>query len=241
MRYPARGRAALLAAGLGAAALLTGCGAAAGVTTTPIEARGFTSVSASAGIDVEIATSPDWAVVLNADRQAARRIVIEVRGDTLRIGLRAGSFARARWLASQAWVSIAMPRLDRLDATGGSRARLGVEQPDRDLAVALTQGGSLSGSLACAALSVSASGGSTVEIAGTARSVDLVAADRAKVKLSGFETPLLKASLAGGSTAAVAVSQRLEVIAGGGSGLSYRGDARVERQALSGGSWLRKE
>ncbi len=71
--------------------------------------------------------------------------------------------------------------------------------------------------------------------------MSLVAADRSKLKLTGFETSSLDANLAGGSTAAVAVSRRLTVVAGGGSGLSFRGDARVESQALSGGSWLRKE
>jgi hypothetical protein len=227
----------VLAAGL---AVLAGCGGT-GAATTPVAARGFTAVSTSAGISVEIASSSDWNVELIADRQAVGRIIVEVRGSTLWIGLRAGTFARARWLASQSRVAIAMPALDRLDVSGGSLARLGVEQPDRDLAVTLTGGSDLAGSLSCAALALTASGGSVAEIRGTARSVKIEASGGAKLKLTGFETPSMDASLSGGSTAAVAVSQRLAVVAGGGSGLSFRGDARVESQALSGGSWLRKE
>jgi hypothetical protein len=227
----------VLAAGL---AVLAGCGGA-GAITTPVEARGFTAVSTSSGISVEIASSSDWAVELIADRQAVGRIIVEVRGNTLWIGLRAGTFARARWLASQARVAIAMPALDRLDVSGGSLARLGVEQPDRDLAVTLAGGSDLAGSLSCAALTLTASGASVADIRGTARSVKIEASDGTKLRLSGFETPSMDASLSGGSTAAVAVSQRLVVVAGGGSGLSFRGDARVESQALSGGSWLRKE
>ncbi len=226
---------------LAAAALLAGCGVAGSAVTTPVAARGFTAVSTSAGISVEIASSSDWAVELIADRPAIGRIIVEVRGSTLWIGLRPGTFARARWLASQSRVAIAMPALDRLDVTGGSLARLGVEQPDRDLAVALTAGSSLAGSLACAGLTLTASGASVADIRGTARSVKIEASDGTKLRLSGFETPSMDAGLSGGSTAAVAVSQRLVVVAGGGSGLSFRGDARVESQTLSGGSWLRKE
>lgn len=220
--------------------VLAGCGGT-GIATTPVEARGFTAVSTGAGIDVEIATSPDWAVELVADRQAAGRIIVEVRGSTLWIGLKPGTFARARWLASQARVAVAMPALDRLDVAGGSLARLGVEQPGRDLAVSLTAGSSLAGSLSCAALALTASDASVAEIRGTARSVKIGASDRSKLKLTGFETPAMDANLAGGSTAAVAVSERLVVVASGASGLSFRGDARVESQTLSGGSWLRKE
>jgi hypothetical protein len=220
--------------------VLAGCGGT-GTATTPVAARGFTAVSTSAGISVEIASSSDWAVELIADRQAAGRIIVEVRGSTLWIGLKAGTFARARWLASQARIAIAMPALDRLDVSGGSLARLGVEQPDRDLAVSLTAGSSLAGSLACGALTLTAAGASVADIRGTARSVKIEASDNSKLKLTGFETPSMDASLSGGSTAAVSVSQRLVVVAGGGSGLSFRGDARVESQALSGGSWLRKE
>jgi hypothetical protein len=235
----ASGLAALgLAAGLAA---LMGCGIVGGTVTTPVAARDFTAVNTGAGITVEIVSSPDWAVELIADRQAVGRIIVEARGGTLWIGLRAGTFARARWLASQARVAIAMPSLDRLDAAGGSLARLGVEQPDRDLVVSLTAGSSLTGSLACAALALSARGAGVADIRGTARSVKLEASDGSKLRLSGFETPSMDASLSGGSTAAVAVSERLVVVADGGSGLSFRGDARVESQTLSGGSWLRKE
>ena len=224
-----------------ATSALAGCGDTGRIVRTTVEARGFTSVSTSSGIDVEIATSPDWSVELIADRLAVGRIVVEVRGTALWIGLREGTFARARWLAGQAWVSVALPALDRIDVAGGSRARLAIEQPGRDLSVALSTGSTLSGSIVCASLAITASDSSLVEVNGTAGSANLVATDRTKLKLAGLETPSLDASLAGGSTAAVAVSRRLTVVAAGGSGLSFRGDARVESQTLSDGSWLRKE
>lgn len=226
---------------LGLAAALTGCGGVGRTVRSTVEARGFTAVSTGSGIDVEITTSPGWTVELIGDRQALGSIIVEVRGTTLWIGLREGTLARARWLAGQARVGIALPVLDRLEVADGARARLAIEQADRDLGVELSTGSSLSGSVRCAALAIAASGGSIAEIGGTTEAVSLVATDRSKLKLTGLETPSLDADLAGGSTAAVAVSRRLTVVAGGGSGISFRGDARVESQALSGGSWLRKE
>jgi hypothetical protein len=220
--------------------LLAGCGAG-GAGRRTVEAGGFTAVSTGSGIDIEVASSTGWSVEVSADRLALDRIVVEVRGTTLWIGLRAGTLARARYLASMGRVTIGMPVLERLDADGGSTARIGIAQPDRDLAVTLSRGSILSGSLACNGLSISASGSSVAQLSGTADRVSLDGADRAELKLTGLETASLDAKLSGGSTAAVAVSGLLTVEASGGSGLSFRGDARVDRQDLSGGSWLRKE
>lgn len=222
--------------------LLAGCGGSAGPTgRRTVDVRGFTAVSTGWGIDVEIATSEGWTVDVSADRQAIDRIVVEVRGSTLWIGLREGTGVRARYLASMGRVGVALPVLERLDVTGGSTAEVSIDQPGRDLAIALSRGSILSGSLACSGFSLSASSSSTAELSGTADRVDLAGSDRAKLKLTGLATPSMHAVLTGGSTAAVAVSSRLTVEAAGGSRLSYRGDARVERQELSGGSWLRKE
>jgi hypothetical protein len=180
-------------------------------------------------------------VEVSADRQVVDRIIVEVRGSTLWIGLREGTLARARWLASQARVSISLPSLERLEVAGGSQARLAVRQPGVTLAVVLSGGSSLFGSLSCASLSVTASGSSVVELSGSADRVILAAADRSRLKLTALETPSMDVILSGGSTAAVAVSTRLTVKASGGSGFSFRGDARVESQDLSDGSWVRKE
>jgi hypothetical protein len=234
------GRTTLLVAGL--SVLLAGCGGSAGQSVRrTVAASGFTAVSTGWGIDVEVATSAGWAVEVSADRLVADRIIVELRGSTLWIGLREGTLARARWLASQARVSIAMPSLEQLEAAGGSQARLALRQPGRNLAVMLSGGSLLSGSLACAGLSITASGSSVAELTGSADPVILAAADRSRLKLTGLETRSMDVILSGGSTAAVAVSTRLTVEASGGSGLSFRGDARVERQDLSDGSWVRKE
>ncbi|OHD68183.1 MAG: hypothetical protein A2177_08155 [Spirochaetes bacterium RBG_13_68_11] len=234
------GRSAMLVAGL--SVLIAGCGASAGQSVRrTVAASGFTAASTGWGIDVEVATSAGWAVEISADRLVADRIVVELRGSTLWIGLREGTLARARWLASQAKVSIAMPSLEQLEVAGGSQARLAVRQPGRNLAVVLSSGSTLSGSLACAGLSITASGSSVAELTGSADPVILAAADRSRLKLTGLETRSMDVILSGGSAAAVAVSSRLTVEASGGSGLSFRGDARVERQDLSGGSWVRKE
>jgi hypothetical protein len=134
-----------------------------------------------------------------------------------------------------------MPSLEQLEAAGGSQARLALRQPGRNLAVVLSGGSLLSGSLACAGLSITASGSSIAELTGSADPVILAAADRSRLKLTGLDTRSMDVILSGGSTAAVAVSTRLTIEASGGSGLSFRGDARVERQDLSDGSWVRKE
>lgn len=224
------------------AVALAGCGGGSGTTgRRTVEATGFTGVATTTGIDVVVSTAAEWNVRVAASPEVIDRIVVETRGSTLWIGVRAGTMARGRWLASQALVAVSLPALARLEVTDGSRARLDLVQPSTDLSLELSRGSQASGSLVCAGFLLAASGSSIAEFTGSADRVTLAGSDGAKLRLTGLETPRLDAVLSGGATAAVAVTGRLTVEASGGSGLSFRGDARVEHQALSGGSWLRRE
>lgn len=234
-------RALLAVAALALLAPFAGCGGGTGVARRTVAASGFTGVSVTAGIDVVISTSSSWSVELSADRLALDRIVVESRGSTLWIGLRPGTAARARWMASQAQVRITLPSLARMDVTDGSRARVDLAEPTVDLLLQLSRGSQLSGTISCAGLVITATGSSIVELTGSADRITLAGSDRAKLRLTGLETPSVDATLSSGSTAAVTASRRLVVEASGGSGLSFRGDARVERQILSGGAWVRRE
>lgn len=221
--------------------VLGGCGGSGTPGRRTVEASGFTGVATTTGIDVVVSTAAAWTVQVAASPEVINRIVVETRGSILWIGVRAGTGARGRWLASQALVAVSLPTLDRLEATDGSRARLSVAEPSTDLSLELSRGSQVSGSLVCAGLVIAATGSSIAELTGSAARVTLVGSDGAKLRLTGLATPRLDAVLSGGCTAAVTVTGLLTVEASGGSGLSFRGDARVERQALSGGSWLRRE
>jgi len=225
----------------GALVALAGCGGAGTTSRRTVEASGFTGVATTAGIDVGVSTAAAWSVQVAASPQVINRIVVETRGSTLWIGVRPGTMARGRWLARQALVAVSLPALARLEVTDGSRALITLDQPTTDLSLELSRGSQVSGRLACAGLLLAASGSSIAQLAGRADRSTLAGSDGAKLRLTGLETPRLDAVLSGGATAAVTVTGLLTVEASGGSGLSFRGDARVELQALSGGSWLRKE
>ena len=188
--------------------LLAGCGGSAGQTgRRTVDVRGFTAVSTDWGIDVEIATSEGWAVDVSADRQAIDRIVVEVRGSTLWIGLRAGTSARARYLASMGTGGRrpARSRAARRDAVGRRPGSASTSRaatwPWRSRAAASSR----ARSPAAASRSPPRAAASR-SCPGTADRVDLAGSDRAKLKLTGLETPSMDAVLSGGSTAAVAVS-----------------------------------
>ena len=235
-----RAAALLLLAGLASCAPAAK-GDGVGVVRRSVAAERFTGVTTGSGIDVQIARSDAWAVELAADRQVIDRIVVEKRGEVLWIGLPDGVFARGRFLASQARVLISIPGLERLEAGGGSRVQIGMNQPETDLEVILSGGSSLAGTLVCADLSISGSGGSVFQLSGSAAHAALSGSGGSHLRLSSLQAISVDVELSGRSTAALSVSERLSVTASGGSGVAFRGDARVERQELSGGAWLRRE
>jgi hypothetical protein len=201
--------------------------------------RDFTSVETGWGIDVNIDQSDSWHVALFADPDLMDRIVVEKYGQTLQIGLRDFPFPfRPR---GRARVEITMPVLEQVKASGGARVVLHMDARNGDIHARLGGGSGLSGTLRCRDLAIEGSGGSSVRLEGSCDTLTLRGSGGSVYTLPDFSVREADIRLLGGSSARIAADERISLRASGGSHVVYNGSPSIDRESLSGGSWIRSE
>jgi hypothetical protein len=208
---------------------------------TEVSLSGFTGVSTSAGIAVEIRQARDYRVTLFADRDLAERIRIEMVGDELRIGLDRWFPSPFFWGRRGARVEVDMPDLRRVGASGGAPVSVQMDARDAEVLVSLSGGASIRGSLGCGSLSLDGSGGSTARLSGSAGRLYLTGSGGAVSDLDGFTVRSADVRLSGGASGRVDARELLSVRASGGAHLVYRGSPRMDSRELTGGAWVRSE
>jgi hypothetical protein len=201
--------------------------------------KGFTVVETGYGIDVKIVQSQSYSVALFADPGTMDRIVIEASGRTLRIGRR-WEFFPLPW-NRKARVEISMPSLEGLSASGGSHIDVVMDAAAGEVLAKLSGGSSLSGSISAGTMEIKGSGGSSAELAGSSSLLRVSGSGGSRFRMAGFPARSLDADLSGGSWVEGVVSDSMTVRASGGSHVVYHGDARIDRQSMSGGSWIRRQ
>jgi hypothetical protein len=202
----------------------------------------FTAVETGYGIEVRIEQSDEYRVTLYAGRDFMDRIRVERTGETLRIrvaslfpfGFLSGPFGKAR-------VEVTMPRLERVRASGGAPVTVHMDEDNAKVAVDLSGGSRISGTLRCGALSLGGSGGAGADLDGSADSLVLYGSGGTVFNLGDFTARDADVRFSGGSSARLIVQDGLSVSASGGSHVAYRGSPSIRHQSLSGGSWIRSE
>ncbi len=134
-----------------------------------------------------------------------------------------------------------MPRLDSVKATGGAHVAVSMDQEQGDVRVSLSGGAGISGTLRCRDLAVDGSGGSSARLTGSGDTLTLRGSGGTYFTLDELNVRDADIRLSGGSSARVAAEQSVSVSASGGSHVIYHGSPEVDRQHLSGGSWIRAE
>jgi hypothetical protein len=201
--------------------------------------KNFTSVETGWGIDVTIEQSSTWHVALFADPDLMDHIVVEKIGSTLRIDMRELPFfvrphGRAR-------VEISMPALEQVKASGGAGVVVRMDAGDNDVRAVLSGGSRLSGTLRCRDLAIDGSGGSSVKVAGSGDTLTLRGSGGTTYAVPDFAVREADIRLSGGSSARISADERIALRASGGSHVVFSGTPSVDKEDLSGGSWIRNE
>ena len=206
-----------------------------------LDFAGFTAVETSYGIDVKIVQSQSYSVTLFADPDVIDRILVETYGRTLRIDVRREFLWFGRPMGRKARVEIQMPDLEGLGASGGSRLDVDMDAGAGGLLVRLSGGSSFRGDVHAGDMEINGSGGSSAELTGGCGRLRLHGSGGGFYGLFDFTARELEAELSGGSAVEASVTDVVSVRGSGGSHVVYRGNARIERQQLSGGSWIRRD
>ncbi|MCB2409241.1 head GIN domain-containing protein [Hymenobacter lucidus] len=205
----------------------------------PRPVAGFEAVHTGGGIDVFLTQGPTAAVVVDASSEAQSHILTTVKNGTLVVG----------WEPNYSWkkmlpgkstgkvsVYITCPSLTALSVSGGSDARGETAFTADNMRLSASGGGDIQLTLTAKTLTSDASGGSDITVAGRA--------ERQKVSVSGgsdyrafnLQSTTAEVSASGGSDAELSVDGELKSSASGGSGVRYKGSAKLVSSHASGGS-----
>jgi hypothetical protein len=244
---------------LGAAA---GCGSSSGaevvgssaVTTKAFDLSGFTALRVDNDFSATVSRGDAFKVSVTVNENLVQYLQVEVKGDTLHIGLDPSVDYRLTNLRAD----ITLPRISGAEASGASDVYLadfsstdalslkvsGASQLSLEAvkAGAVTFDGSggsrIEGTLACDDLSGAVSGASTATMIGSASTAKLGASGAGKLLMNNFAIKDATVNLSGASEAAIRATGTLNVDLSGGSRLDYYGSARLGETSVTGASQI---
>lgn len=194
---------------------------------------GFTGISASGGIDLDVQQGDVFHVEVAGNH--LEDLLTEVRDSTLVIRHRRGS-GLFNWWSADASASVTMPVVESLTASGGSDIVSQGELSGESLSLVASGGSDARISVAVTNLEIEVSGGSDVDLSGTAVSAALIASGGSDLNGRSFRAREVNVVSSGGSDAILGVDDRLTGSASGGSDIVYMGNPATVDVSTSGGS-----
>jgi hypothetical protein len=195
---------------------------------------GFNAVEVSGGIELALRQGDVFRVEVVADGDLDE-IVTEVHGGKLEIRRQRppGFF---NWWGSGGSVSVTLPALVALTASGGSEVRTEGTFSSDGLSIVASGGSDLGLDVAAATLEVTASGGSDLRLSGTAGSARVQSSGGSDLNASALTVGDADVRSSGGSDISIAVRDKIVGSASGGSDIHYTGQPATVDINSSGGS-----
>jgi hypothetical protein len=211
--------------------------------------QGFDRVQVSGAIEFEI-TQGAYSIRAGGYENLLERLEVDLSGQTLRIGLKPGSYFRNNVKAI-----IALPALSKLvvsgacqgtaqgfssaddldlDVSGASRVEVDTEAGR--IVMDISGASRVTGELRAQTAGFIVSGASRCELTGVAHDMDLELSGASRVDLSQFQTTNADVDVSGASQATIDVIGRLDVDLSGASSLEYTGDPVLGRVNVTGAS-----
>lgn len=193
---------------------------------------GFEAIAVGGGIDLVLRQGDRFVVEVQSDDDASD-IITEVSAGRLTIR-RERSFG-FNW-GDAGSVSVTLPKLVALTASGGSEARSQGALTGDALKIEVSGGSDVTIDVAVDTLEVSASGGADVSLTGTARAARLTSTGGSDLNAGRFTAGEATVNSSGGSDIVIAVRDKISGHASGGSDVAYSGQPSSVDIDSSGGS-----
>jgi hypothetical protein len=244
-----------LLAVLAALGLVTGCKVVTGsgeTVTWEMDYADFTKLDIGSAFDVEITRADTFLVRITIDKALNEYLSVDQRGDTLHIGLeRNNVYTNTRQEAI-----INLPDLRRLELSGASKASVSGFSTTRsvdyelsgasnlklasmrsgDTSLKLSGASEASGDIKMNKGNFDLSGGSWLELQGSAGDISIDGSDASEISLAGFPVTNAAISLSGASRATVSLNGRMDLDLSGASEVEYNGNPKLGSINMSGGS-----
>ncbi|MEO0570307.1 MAG: head GIN domain-containing protein [Bacteroidota bacterium] len=206
------------------------------VTAREFTLSGYRALEVGGAFDVFIRFSDtEQSIRIEANENLQDRLVVRMDGNTLKIkpednlNIKGNATLRA---------FITTNNLMDINLSGATTLSLENEWIVNEGSLRMSGASDLSGPVMATRLEVQASGSSDVDLFGTVEEFYANLSGSSDLKDLDLQVQRLDIDLSGSSDAFLSVNESIEIDASGSSSLTYRGNADILRQNLSGGSEL---
>lgn len=192
----------------------------------------FDEIDISHAFTATISQGEDYLVTVRIDDNLVDNLLVEQDGNRIGIGLEQGTIPIRATLE----VDITTPRLSRVNGSGASQIQLNSFVTGDSFAADLSGASQLHGDLDAIDLDLSASGASTIYLAGTGANVHAVASGASTIDLNELAATDAQVDASGASNITVNLDGILDANASGASNVHYMGNVELGQIDTSGGS-----
>lgn len=205
------------------------------LATKRLDAPGVTRLDVAYGFDVRVALGQPEAVTVTYDDNLADLLDVGVDGTTLRIRLKPHATVTNR---PTLHAEVTLRRIEEVRAAGG--ATVSVDGPLRNTGLRLRASGAsrVAADLELDRADATVSGGSHLELTGTAATLDADGSGASDLELADLSLHHLNIRLSGASHAKVHADQTIAAQLMGASGLTYTGTPQFTKRDTSGASTI---
>jgi len=179
----------------------------------------FTSISASAGIEVLLSQDSVSKVMVEADDNLQEIIKTEVSNGELKIY----PLRRIR-SASAKKVYVSFKTIHSLTASSGSEIKSKMDLKINSLELSASSGAKVGLALAVDKLSVEGTSGAEIELSGSAEKLDVEGSSGVQIKMSSLQSKICNAGVSSGAGLKIAVSDKIVAKASSGGNIKVTGN-----------------
>ncbi|MBP9018774.1 MAG: head GIN domain-containing protein [Rikenellaceae bacterium] len=201
-----------------------------------INPESFSSVSVASGFQLFLTQDSVQSMSVETYKNIFQYLEIEIVDSTLFISTKEGVNFSGQ---PNVKIHITTPVLDELSLSGGSRAEFVNEWKGENIDVSLSGGSRIYGLINVKFLEMDLSGGSRSELRGVVDYISVSSSGGSKSRHLDMQARKCNASISGGGSLEISVSDSLEIDCSGGSRVHYKGSPVISSE-LSGGSDLEK-
>jgi hypothetical protein len=206
------------------------------LTTVTADVEEFSAISASSAYEVDVSLANATSVTLEVDDNVVDDLVVEVRGDTLHLEVRAGLSLTNVTLRAE----VTTPSLDELVASGAARIEVAETIEADELTLDVSGASELNAPIAVRTLEAEASGASTLGLRGDADTATFDVSGASSLEARSLAVGTADVEVSGASNAEVEVTRLLDADVSGSSTLRYRGDPDQVNESVSGASRIQR-
>ncbi len=201
----------------------------------------FTEVEIGSAFEFEVEQSSSYGINVTADDNVMEYVQVLKNGQTLKIGLRTGLGIFPGPVSATLRVSVTMPQLRGLTASGASHGTVSGFSSSEDLDVTVSGASRLSGDITAGNVQFGISGASTIQLEGSADDIDANVSGASHLSLDDFLVNDVDVNFSGASSGTVNLNGRLDANLSGASTLWYIGEPTSTDINTSGASTVSKK